>query len=278
MIRSSRVVSAAMRMVVTMVVLDFGPVLVPPPASAALGDCGQPVTNGPAPTATDCLYILNVAISLATCSPASICAPKGSLPTTATDALVCLGHVVGQSVPFNCPSGTSSTTSTTASTTTTSTTSTSSTSSTSATTTSTNTTTTTLLEVLCTIDTAPCTTTACSCGELPGLDYHLGATGGVFGPVGTQLRVNTQLQQGGVIDCGAWTKIDATVNASCDTIGCCQREAGQPEQTDWAVFENFDLPCFCPNAPAPLEANYVAQCQLGTNPPIEYNETTDPCP
>jgi hypothetical protein len=139
-------------------------------------------------------------------------------------------------------------------------------------------TTTTLPEVLCTIDTAPCTTTECTCGVLPGLDYHLGATGQVYGPVGTQLRVNTQLQQGGVIDCKNWTQIDATVNPSCNTIGCCQREAGQPELTDWAVFENFDLPCFCPEAPGPLEANYIAQCQLGTGQPLEYPQTTDPCP
>jgi hypothetical protein len=243
-----------MRMVIAMVDLNQGPVLVPPPASAALGDCGQPVTNGPAPTATDCLYILNAAINLATCSPACICAPRGTLPATATDALVCLGHVVGQSVAFDCPCGTGSTSTTT------------------------STTTTTLPDVFCTIDTAPCTTTACTCFDVPGLDYHLGATGQVSGPVGTQLRVNTQLQQGGVIDCKNWTKIDATVNPSCDTIGCCQREAGQPELTDWAVFENFDLPCFCPEAPGPLEANYIAQCQLGTGQPFEYPRTTEPCP
>jgi hypothetical protein len=40
------------------------------------------------------------------------CAPKGTLPVTATDALLCLKKAVGQGVNLNCPcTGTTSTTS-----------------------------------------------------------------------------------------------------------------------------------------------------------------------
>src|SRR5262245_45487303 len=70
---------------------------------AALGDCSQPSTNGAKPAATDCLYILNVAVALLTCTPDCICAPKGSLPTSATDALVCLQVATSLPVPLDCP-------------------------------------------------------------------------------------------------------------------------------------------------------------------------------
>ena len=73
------------------------------PASAAQGDCSQPVTNGLKPTASDCLFVLKVAVGSETCSPECICAPKGTLPTTATDALNCLKYAVGQSVELICP-------------------------------------------------------------------------------------------------------------------------------------------------------------------------------
>jgi hypothetical protein len=92
-------------------------------ASAANGDCAQPVSSGSAPTATDCLRILNVAVGLTTCSPhdACVCAPKGTLPTSATDALRCLSAAVGGSVSLDCPcsDGTTSTTTTVSTTTTT---------------------------------------------------------------------------------------------------------------------------------------------------------------
>ncbi len=66
--------------------------------------CAQPVSTGPNPLATDCLFILRAAVGLATCSPECICAPKGSLPTTATDALVCLNVAVGTpGVVLSCP-------------------------------------------------------------------------------------------------------------------------------------------------------------------------------
>lgn len=73
------------------------------PALAEQGVCSQPVTSGVTPTATDCLFILMVAVDTETCSPECICAPKGTLPTTATDALVCLKYAVGQPVELVCP-------------------------------------------------------------------------------------------------------------------------------------------------------------------------------
>ena len=87
--------------------------------------CSQPLSSGPDPVATDCLYILNVAVHLQTCSPECICAPTGTLPVKATDALLCLNASVGINVELNCPcnGGTSTTvTSSTDSSTTTSTT------------------------------------------------------------------------------------------------------------------------------------------------------------
>lgn len=82
------------------------------PAEAGLGDCSQPLSSGPAPVSTDCLFILNAAVSLASCSPACICAPSGELPISATDALVCLRRAVGQVIPLNCPCGSGSTSTT----------------------------------------------------------------------------------------------------------------------------------------------------------------------
>jgi hypothetical protein len=171
---------------------------------------------------------------------------------TTTDALLCLRSSVGQPVTLNCPCGS---------------------------TTSSTTTTTVPAAVSCAFTSATCAVESCSCfGVLEGFDYHLGAAGTASGPVGTQARVNTILGQGGVIDCGSWTRIGAGVNASCDTIGCCQRGSGDPETTAWSVFEAFDLPCLCPSAPGPLEHNFVVQCQLNANPVEEHERTTDPCP
>jgi hypothetical protein len=113
--------------------------------------CSQPVSDGELPVSTDCLYILNVAVGLAVCTPACICAPTGTLPAKATDALICLNVAVGIEVPFDCPcnGGTSTTvtsstvTSTTGTSTSSSTEDSSTTTSTSSTTTSSSTTTTT---------------------------------------------------------------------------------------------------------------------------------------
>ncbi len=84
-------------------------------ASAANGDCAQPISGGSAPTATDCLRILNVAVGLATCAPHDdcVCAPKGSLPASASDALRCLAAAVGGSGSLDCSCGDTTSTSTT---------------------------------------------------------------------------------------------------------------------------------------------------------------------
>jgi uncharacterized repeat protein (TIGR01451 family) len=74
-----------------------------PSVHAALGDCGQPVSSGNNPTASDCLFILRSAVGAATCAPACICDTNGVGGTTATDALVCLAKAVGQPVNLNCP-------------------------------------------------------------------------------------------------------------------------------------------------------------------------------
>lgn len=83
------------------------------PARAATGDCSQPVSAGAVPVATDCLFILNAAVGLQSCDPACICAPKGTLPTSATDALVCLNATVGVPVALQCPCEPPTTTTTT---------------------------------------------------------------------------------------------------------------------------------------------------------------------
>ncbi len=80
-------------------------ILVTPLAYADNGDCSQPSTQGQSPTATDCLFILRAAVGSETCTPECICALKGTLPITATDALLCLTSVVGTPVTLACPCG-----------------------------------------------------------------------------------------------------------------------------------------------------------------------------
>jgi hypothetical protein len=93
--------------------LGLSPILLPGPASAAQGDCAQPASTGAAPSVTDCLYILRTAVGTVECEPECVCAPKGSLPATALDALLCLKTAVGQSIALNCPCGAVTTTTTT---------------------------------------------------------------------------------------------------------------------------------------------------------------------
>jgi hypothetical protein len=86
----------------------------PASAFAAQGDCSQPVTNGVRPTASDCLFILKVAVGSGACEPACVCDTSGESGTTATDALICLKKAVGQTVELACPCpGDTTTTSTT---------------------------------------------------------------------------------------------------------------------------------------------------------------------
>lgn len=69
------------------------------------GRCSLPVTEGPEPKVSDCLHVLKTAVGSAACEPDCICAPKGSFPTTAPDALLCLRRAVGQPVVLTCPCG-----------------------------------------------------------------------------------------------------------------------------------------------------------------------------
>jgi hypothetical protein len=274
-IRSSSVVTRVFALLAFCVATEHA-------AVAALNDCSQPVTNGLRPTATDCLFILKAAVGAETCNPECICAPKGTLPITATDALVCLKYAVGQPVGLNCPCANTTTTlpPTTTITPPSTTIPTITTTSTTSTTVLGGPTTTTIPPVAdygCAIESASCLTDACTCaGVLDGLDYHLGGYGSMHGPVGTQLRVNTELQFGGVIACGNWHQIDATVNPSCDTIGCCERQAGDPESSHWGVDEVYNFPCFCPELPG-ASANLLIQCQPPGGLTQEHEQTTTPC-
>ncbi len=85
----------------------------PNPASAAQGDCSQPVSSGASPVATDCLYILRTAVGLLTCDPTCICDlnASGGNPN-ATDSLGCLNAAVGVPNLLNCDCPTGSTTTT----------------------------------------------------------------------------------------------------------------------------------------------------------------------
>ena len=65
--------------------------------------CAQPVSSGPTPVSSDCLYILQAAVGLVSCTPECTCAPTGTLPAKATDALLCLNVAVGIDRPINCP-------------------------------------------------------------------------------------------------------------------------------------------------------------------------------
>jgi hypothetical protein len=62
---------------------------------ADLDDCGQPITTGPAATASDCLFLLRASVGNETCEVPCICDVDRSGVTSATDALVCLRIAVG---------------------------------------------------------------------------------------------------------------------------------------------------------------------------------------
>jgi len=88
------------------------PQLDPAQATVVVGDiscagslpCGQPISTGSKPTASDCLFILKSAVGSATCSPACVCDTDGGGTVSATDALTCLKVAVGQTgVTLNCP-------------------------------------------------------------------------------------------------------------------------------------------------------------------------------
>jgi len=90
--------------------------LTPSVCSAALGDCGQPVSTGPAPTVTDSLSILRAAIGAGSCD-LSVCDVDGTCAITASDALRLLSFVTGSNVEINCNGACGQTTTSTTSTT-----------------------------------------------------------------------------------------------------------------------------------------------------------------
>ncbi len=95
--------------------------VIPAAGFAAQGDCGQPISDGSNPTATDASVTLRFAVgALSACSdfgPDCICDVNDSASTTASDALLVLRKAVGQPVTLDC--GAACTTTTTISITTT---------------------------------------------------------------------------------------------------------------------------------------------------------------
>ena len=71
-------------------------------ANAANGDCGQPLSVGASPVATDALFILGAAVAVQTCE-LCVCDVTDDGAITATDALTTLAAAVGQAVTLNCP-------------------------------------------------------------------------------------------------------------------------------------------------------------------------------
>ncbi|MFN2426057.1 MAG: ethylbenzene dehydrogenase-related protein [Candidatus Binatia bacterium] len=68
----------------------------PTPASAALGDCGQVVSNGITTSASDAQFILRAAVGSRTCQYPCLCDTNGSGATSSVDALIALKRAVGQ--------------------------------------------------------------------------------------------------------------------------------------------------------------------------------------
>lgn len=91
-------------------------------AGAGLNDCGQPISSGSGPTATDALHTLRAAVGVATCD-VSTCDVDGSCAVTASDALRVLTISIGGSADLLCYLCSGTTTSTTSMSTSTSSTS-----------------------------------------------------------------------------------------------------------------------------------------------------------
>ncbi|MFN2378496.1 MAG: hypothetical protein ABR538_18345 [Candidatus Binatia bacterium] len=71
------------------------------PSRAALRDCGQPLSDGDGPVASDCLHVLRAAVGTVGCEDC-ICDLNASASQTASDALLCLRSAVGQEVELAC--------------------------------------------------------------------------------------------------------------------------------------------------------------------------------
>lgn len=107
-------------------VLAFAPLALSLTASAAVaakGDCGQPLSTGSRPSASDALFVLRAGVGAQQgCTP-SVCDVDNSGRTTAGDALRILKFAVGDpTVVLNCPAATTTTTTTSTTTSTTTTT------------------------------------------------------------------------------------------------------------------------------------------------------------
>jgi len=72
-----------------------------PASHAALGDCGQPLSTGTRPTASDALFVLRSAVGQSSCE-LCICDVNGNGTTTASDSLAVLRKAVNLPVTFNC--------------------------------------------------------------------------------------------------------------------------------------------------------------------------------
>lgn len=99
------------------------PSLLPSPAIAGLGDCGQPVSSGTRPSASDALYTLRAAVGLIACEDI-VCDVDGNCVLTAGDALRVLRAAVGESLELACRDDCDATTTTSSTVTTTTVTST----------------------------------------------------------------------------------------------------------------------------------------------------------
>jgi hypothetical protein len=71
------------------------------PAEAAQGDCGQPLSTGSGPSASDALFVLRAAIGLDTCD-ACVCDVDATGTVTAGDALLVLKRAVGENIAMAC--------------------------------------------------------------------------------------------------------------------------------------------------------------------------------
>ena len=71
-------------------------------ARAELGDCGQPATSRPDPSAVDCQFVLKAAVGIKSCSPSCICDTTGDGTTSSNDALLCLTSVVSDTPLDKC--------------------------------------------------------------------------------------------------------------------------------------------------------------------------------
>jgi cysteine-rich repeat protein len=70
---------------------------------AHIGDCGQPISAGDSPVATDALFVLSAAVGTQFCE-ACVCDVNDDGAVTATDALIDLSAAVGQAVSLDCSS------------------------------------------------------------------------------------------------------------------------------------------------------------------------------